>query len=524
MAYELQVDGKATPFVDFKLQEILNKLDAFKFVLKNRDEFRGRIDHGNAVLFKFNGTELANGKIFHPTYQNRYIIISGRDKIRVLHDIPFTKDLYQDDTNRVEYLNEAANVVFGHILAGTGWTSGGCPTTQITGRFEYLSKWEAIVTLARMLGKDWWRSGSTQAKIGDKGSLKDAPPVYNIKESDEDSYEQWDKVIVRGFDLEGKAIEVTVGTGNKVKVIPEREAADVTTLTTIATKIYNDHSSPLKAITFPIDMMSLDSMGYVAGDSFALKDERKNIDDTFNIQKITRQLKNCYLDVSTLLPEVSSLIAKEKRFADYRQTAKLLIGMEIDRFGSRAESDAKIAIGIGESEEGYTIVEAVGAVVTLTRDSLDIQTAADAISGASIRSQEETMHFGKNPWLKVKATMDWTSGARCIVYLRPASGANSIRFFWKDDGHIYGVTTGGGSATQHDLGTFSANTPDTLEARYVSDKKVDFYRNRIWKARSTTYLPSTAMTFYSLYVGFDNYLVAAAHNAFFEYYRSSEEL
>jgi len=107
----------------------------------------------------------------------------------------------------VNYTSTAADVIARDILDGTGFSLVECPTTTISIKLESLTKFEALLKLAEVLGKDIWCEADG-IHIGTKGKSVGAIEEYYV-ESKETNYDTIiNKVYVEGSNVDGDDILV----------------------------------------------------------------------------------------------------------------------------------------------------------------------------------------------------------------------------------------------------------------------------------------------------------------------------
>jgi len=278
MSWEITLDST---IVNGFLERIVDELDGVLYAyvkIPNTPDNRDLIASDCDITISFEDFSI-DLKATGAKYGKEYLTVIAYDPVHYsMHGKTFSGS----------YTNTAANTILSDICTTAGVTAGSCPTDTISVEFDDTDCWIAAVFLAYCLNKDFWTSDGTTFNIGTKGSSLGELTPASIGSREIDRLRKYDKVIYKGYDKDGNAISVTVGSGTRTKVFFERKATDLVTLTNLATRKLAELSSENTAsrIIFSIE----DGYNISSGDTITLNDEERALNSSYRVYKVIKRI------------------------------------------------------------------------------------------------------------------------------------------------------------------------------------------------------------------------------------------
>lgn len=513
----MKIAGKIVPAVSAELTHEKEQLDNLSFVLPRVSEFSDLIAYKATILATFLSESRFDGKLDKWKPEGENLRIYARDKLLDLETVVFSKDQGQADTRQVKYRQGQPSTILSDILSGTSF-SGNAPTTPLTDiRFERKYRLECIRDLARAINKDWWRSNST-VYIGTRGSNKGTIREVENADQDEDPKEVFNRILMKGTNLEGDLILVSVEDSGSIttyglKEYPceESSAASTNSITQAANRLLAAKKDPYKLIAvtanpqevlkrFPCDTVSVNF---------------KDVVGSWKIDKINLSEKRVAFSLNAApRSTVDELLARET----YQRTVerhRATIGEGDDWFGTDAYRNQKVTQAIGESEDGWYIeYDATYGEYSIEKDLLmvGIKSGAGGSIWTQLRPTSRGGNCGKSPSFQ---TVVWrneqlASIDSVIFYCYDANPPGSPPIqngfgFWL-------IGTGSGiqvwaicadenwnSSSVQLSSSLVANQKARLTAKYTTDKQVDFFFNGVHEGKLTNYLPDPAYSAYTMW-------------------------
>lgn len=221
------------------------------------------------------------------------------------------------------HMSTAVSTVLSEICTAASVTYGSCPTGGVVSvRFDRALCYDAAKFLADIENKDIW-GVSKVCHIGDRGTDHGSITVVGISSRGIDRGLSRNHCIIRGTDEEGVALygeayydgsyhqgSPGVGFGKKTYVYTEKKASDQATLDNLAESKLREITSESAGSKVNMDI----THGYniLPCDMVGLHNEMLNLDDSYEVIKVTKTQSHVTLEVDKLVDDT------EQRFEDLK--------------------------------------------------------------------------------------------------------------------------------------------------------------------------------------------------------------
>jgi len=510
--YTVLLDTEEVPGTGISIVEKLKDVTTASFVLDNTPHNRDLLSHDKLVTIKYFEITVFEGYLIDFKLKQDVIVCKARDKVVELERTYFSKDQGQEDLYLVSYRETAASTILSDILSGTGYT-GSAPTTAVTIRFEHLSRLKCIRELAKVLGKDWWRSDAT-IYIGDKGTDKGLIEEVSVLDKEEDSKNLKNKIRVIGRDLEGRTLTVIVedatsqtNYGVRELTVVERNAADTSTLTSLGSQLLSEKKDPILKLSLSLNIRELYDKNLTVGDTVTLEVPEVAVSGSFRIYSIKHSVPLSTLSIATAIYETSDYL---KELSDYKvatERRKIYFGELDERATERITTAGKQYYAAGESEAGYyTETDGVNGTIAVEKDYIGCASAA-GVGYAIIRHASRLLDLSHN--LKM-TTYLWayiypTDEAKAYVFIgdRSDNGLGFVVDFYGVETPVIDVrawSVVNGTIVEDVrlelISDASAYEGKKLEIEFVPGTKAAFYIDGELKAELTNLPTGTVYPFY----------------------------
>ena len=265
------------------------------------------------------------------------------------------------------------------VVAGTGISVAECPSTAITCVLDLANRLDVAHFIADVLGKDLWTdSGALTVSIGDRGSLQSLS-VFTVSKRGVDRSKKRDKVIVKGVDKDGAAIQGSAGTGTNVGTYRSKTASDTSTLNSLAAKYLAELNTESSGA--PIETVISSGSVLEAGDTVAISKPLFALDGSYRIVQITKRETKVSLQLDRLRTPIDKAVADLDKYSElgifmpgsenpWSLTLQGLMGLYhlIDGDGAAAKDSSEQA-NDGEITNGYWVDGAIPGTKVLSFDA-----------------------------------------------------------------------------------------------------------------------------------------------------------
>ena len=304
--YEVYIDDSLVDAVVDKIIEQLNGDEVAYIILENNDANRELVQSDRDVEIKWYGETVFKGKLVGAEF---YL-----DRLRC---IVYNSVYYQlnQKIHSGTYEGVEADTILSAIASDAGVTAGDCPTDTVSIKFVKTNCLTAVKYLAYALNKDFYTTDGT-INIGTKGSTKGTVTVLSVGRRVINRAQLYNRVIVRGYDANGNAIEGQADDtdsqsqyGVRTKVFFERRATDVTTLQRMAQQKLDQLKleSIGSKIVVPLD----EGVTLSAGDTVTVNQESFGLSGSYRIRRITKKADRVELELESEDKDVSDYLREQ---------------------------------------------------------------------------------------------------------------------------------------------------------------------------------------------------------------------
>src|SRR3989339_39554 len=257
------------------------------FYIPNTSANRTFVLSDQIVRLKLNGTQQFLGVLlgFEPSFTRlKCILYNG------------VYELLKRRVISARYVSTPANGVAEVVRVAASLLNslGACPTTAISVAWDQTHCFDAIVEIAKQLGKDYWTVDGSTLYIGTRGSSRSIDmSKVKVQSRGVDRSKKRDKVHARGSDENGNALLGVAGTGDDVAVVWPRNVDTLGALTALASRelaeVNSDDSAAVLRVpvTLAVDLHP--------GDTLTVNVPEYFLSGSYQIKKITK--KRCVADV-----------------------------------------------------------------------------------------------------------------------------------------------------------------------------------------------------------------------------------
>ena len=488
-----------------RLQFYLNGMEQNKFFpLSVVDESKGQAEvtvdynlnvvYGDVIEVKVDGDEIFEGSVFQINAERSVGIqvLICRGKTNILYQ------KYVLDTNHDDYTLQDAGVIvkdlidyyFSGILTSSNVNSStGTTITNIDGFGKTVG--DVIEELADRSGCVFYVDSVNDMHFfvsgaEDSGLSITTDKVFNVKKFTKG--EEINKVIIHGRD----DVSGTAGSGYPEKYVYDRRISSNTEATELAEALLNKfqnarvsadiytygfyrlHTEQAITVNLPADGYN-DSLETVKRIQYSF---RKGVVETI----ISVGDENPTL-TEALTKIIRDLAAKRDDFSVMRD----------------AYFDKMHHHFTGESKDGFLISE-IGGAVTMRIGYWKVESGAVLGGVATIYEDDYLIDLSKNPMFKTKIKV--LSNTKQDLYATILNEVTGEQFgFYVNDGDLKAVwDSGGGGPWTRNIQSVNADDVLTLEGRYISGERIEFWVNGVLKETVTTDLPDTTKTARAVFV------------------------
>jgi hypothetical protein len=286
-----------------KVQENIEELSGHEeatIILPNTTANRTIVASDQLVRIKFNGTEVFQGTLGAVEYSMRSLKC-------VLYN-----SIYEALKRKVISLpggfNLPASIVMYYIRQAAG-LSIDCyaPMTLISVGFTYESCFDAVILVAKILGKDYWTVGGDELHIGTRGSAQSFDGnVATMSPRGIDRFKKRDKVYVHGVDADGDILIGEAGTGTDVASFSCSNPTDLATLNLLAASKLAELNVDDSSVTLTCPITS--GVFLHPGDTIPISKPELNLDGTYKIVKLTKKRTTVDIEVDRVRPTTEDIL------------------------------------------------------------------------------------------------------------------------------------------------------------------------------------------------------------------------
>jgi len=279
-----------------QIDDTLNGPEEASFYIANTEENRAIIAEDRPARISFDGNIIFTGVLSGAVYSStriRCIVYNSCYEVMKRRKISGT------------YLETPADEILGDICAAAGVTAGDCPDTAVSVRFDDAYCFDAAMFLREVLNSDYWAVDDVFF-IADKGSEKSVSH-FRVQSRGVDRSKRRDKVIVKGVDSDGNAIEGSAGAGVNVAVYREKKATDVATLTLLAEQKLAELNTDSTGA--PLEVVISEAALLYSGDTLTLDVPEFSLSGTFRIKRVTKYTAKATVELDRLQGGLDALVS-----------------------------------------------------------------------------------------------------------------------------------------------------------------------------------------------------------------------